>query len=157
MSSKHPSPSKQHNNKSNSPLDPNTIINDPMASYMKSILKINASNNEYKDSIFTKDALECVNSSVHNSNYYILDRYGLPIRKNSQDSKKTAFGWRYDSNNEPLNIHIPEILLQTESPDIQTLTLQQLKQSFPTLFKPPRGIIYKIYATIYPDFKLEDL
>ena len=91
-----------------SPTDPGTVINEPMAAYMTTILKINASNNKYKDSIFTKESLECVNSLVHNSNYYILDRYGLPIRKNCQDSKKTAFGWHYDSNNEPLNIHIPD-------------------------------------------------
>ena len=147
----------KHTNTTQSPKDPQTIINEPMAAYMSSILQINASNNEYKNSLFTKEALECVNSSVHNSNYYILDRYGLPIRKNCQDSKKTAFGWRYDSNNEPLNIHIPDILLQTDSENIQTLTLQQLKQSFPNLFTPPRGIIYKIYSTKYPDFNLANL
>lgn len=137
--------------------DPTTRINTNMLQYMDSILKINKANNEIKDDLFTGKVLKCVNSSIRNGNYYMLDKYGLPIRKNFQDSKKTAFGWKYNSNKEPINIHINDILLQTESQAIQTVTLQQLKTQFPTLFKPPRGIIYKIYAAEYPNISVEDL
>ena len=86
-----------------------------------------------------------------------LDKYNLPIRKNFQDSRKSAFGWKYNSNQEPINIHINDILLQTESQDILKITLQQLKTQFPTLFKPPRGIIYKIYSTEFPDINIDEL
>lgn len=138
-------------------VDPETIINPAMLSYMSSILKINASNNEYKDNLFTGKTLACVNSTIRNNNFYMLDKYNLPIRKNNQDSKKTAFGWRFNESNEPVNIHISDILIQTNSPDIQKITLQQLKQQFPTLFKPPRGIIFKIYNSEFPDMKIDEL
>ena len=137
--------------------DPNTIINQNMLNYMHSILKINNNNNKIKDEIFTNKTLKCVNSSIRNGNFYILDKYGLPIRKNFQDSKKTAFGWKYNNEQEPINIHIDDILLKTESKDIQRLTLQQLKIQFASLFKSPRGIIYKIYSNEFPDIDLENL
>lgn len=137
--------------------DPNTKINNDMLEYMDSILKINKANNEIKDELFTGKVLKYVNSSIRNGNYYMLDKYGLPIRKNFQDSKKSAFGWRYNENQEPINIHINDILLQTDSQDIQKITLQQLKTQFPTLFKPPRGIIYKIYASEFPDISIDEL
>ena len=137
--------------------DPNTIINNSMKKYMSKILKINASNNEYKDSLFTGKTLSYINSSVRNSNFYMLDKYGLPIRKTAQDSKKTAFGWRFNEDNEPINIHISDLLLATNSSDIQMITLQQLKQSFPSLFKKPRGIIAKIYDKEFPKINLDQL
>ena len=145
------------NNNNSSCVDPNTILNEPMIDYMDSILKINKNNNIIKDELFTGETLECVNSSIRNGNFYMLDKYGLPIRKNFQDSRKSAFGWKYNANQEPINIHINDILLQTESDDIQIITLQQLKTQFPTLFKPPRGIIYKIYSTEYPNINIDAL
>jgi len=140
-------------------IDPNTKINSNMLEYMNHILKINKTNNEIKDEIFTGKNLKCVNNGIRNNNYYTLDKYNLPIRKNCQDSKKTAFGWRYNENQEPVNIHIDNILLQTESKDILKITLQQLKQqsSFANLFKPPRGIIYKIYSTEFPEMDIENI
>lgn len=140
-------------------VDKETKINVDMLNYMNHILKINKTNNEIKDEIFTGRNLKCVNGSIRNNNYYTLDKYNLPIRKNCQDSKKTAFGWRYNENQEPINIHIDNILLQTESKDILKITLQQLKQqpSFANLFKPPRGIIYKIYSNEFPDLMIESI
>ena len=137
--------------------DPNTILNESMIEYMDSILKINKTNNIIKDELFTGDVLDCVNSSIRNGNYYMLDKYGLPIRKNFQDSRKSAFGWKYNSEQQPINIHINDILLQTESDDIQIITLQQLKTQFPSLFKAPRGIIYKIYSTEFPEINIDAL
>lgn len=140
------------------PTDPNTVINMNMLRYMESIQQINRKNNDIKDKLFTGKTLKCVNnSSIRNENYYMLDKYNLPIRKANQDSKKTAFGWKYNEKHEPINIHINDILLQTESEDIQRVTLQQLKSQFPTLFKPPRGIIFKIYNSEFPDYDIEDL
>ena len=138
-------------------VDPETKINKNMLDYMNHILRINKTNNEIKDELFTGKTLKCVNSSIRNNNFYTLDKYNLPIRKNCQDSKKTAFGWRYNDQQEPINIHISEILLQTNSPDIQKITLQQLKQQFGSLFKSPRGIIYKIYNSEFPDMDIENI
>ena len=140
-------------------VDPDTKININMLHYMNHILKINKTNNEMKDEIFTGKDLKCVNSSIRNNNFYTFDKYKLPIRKSCQDSKKTAFGWRYNENQEPINIHIDNILLQTESKDIQKITLQQLKQqpAFANLFKPPRGIIYKIYSSEMPELNIENI
>ena len=137
-----------------SPKDSDSIINEQMKTYMKTIIKINDKNNNYKDNLFSGNTLKCVNSTIRNENYYMLDKYGLIIRKNSQDSKKTAFGWKYNEQHEPINIHIPDLLLSTNSPDIQKITLQQLKQQFPNVFKSPRGIAYKIYTNEFPDYDI---
>ena len=137
--------------------DKDSIINEQMKSYMKTIIKINNKNNDYKNNLFSGDTLECVNSTIRNDNFYMLDKYGLVIRKNSQDSKKTAFGWKYNEQHEPIDIHISDLLLQTNSPDIQKITLQQLKQQFPNVFKSPRGIVYKVYINEFPDYNINEM
>ena len=132
-------------------------INQDMLNYMIKISQSKVITDERKNELFDPNKLAFINKSVRNGNYYMVDKYGLPIRKNFQDSKKTAFGWKYNSNNEPINIHIGDILLQTNSDQIQEITLQQLKNQYPNLFKPPRGTIYKIYSTLYPEIDLETL
>ena len=124
------------------------------------MLKISQSKiitDERKNEIFDPAKLEFMNKSVRNCNYYMLDKFGLVIRKNFQDSKKTAFGWRYDTDNQPINIHINDILLQTNSSQIRDITLQQLKNQFPSLFKPPRGTIYRVYSVVFPEIDLDKL
>ena len=133
------------------------IINQDMLNYMIKISQSKVITDERKNELFDPNKLAFINKSVRNDNYYMVDKYGLPIRKNFQDSKKTAFGWKYNSNNEPINIHIGDILLQTNSDQIREITLQQLKNQYPNLFKPPRGTIYKIYSTLYPEIDLETL
>lgn len=140
-----------------SPVDPNTIINPHMLEYMSHLLKINTANNKIKDSLFSGETLKCVNKSIHNSNYYMLDKYGLPMRKNSQDDNKKVFGWRYDEHHDPINIHINNILLQTHSNDIQQITIQQLKTRFPKDFTPKTGIVWRIYKNEFPDFNIETI
>lgn len=133
------------------------IINKDMLHYMQKLSAHKNTSDNYTDDIFKNNVLENINKSVHNGNYYMLDKYGLIIRKNFQNSRKSAFGWKYNKNNEPINIHVSDILLQTSSNKIQEITLQQLKRQFPLLFNPPRGIIYKIYNAIYPDINLDEL
>ena len=133
------------------------IINQDMLEYMLKLSKCKIVTDEHKDELFNPERLEFMNKSVRNGNYYMIDKYGLLIRKNFQDSKKTAFGWKYNDQNEPINIHINDILLQTNSNQIREITLQQLKNQYPNLFKPPRGTIYKVYSVLYPEINLEEL
>ncbi len=132
-------------------------INPDMLNYMNSILAVKVKTDERKDQLFDPSELPVVNSGVRNNNYYMLDKYGLVIRKDFQNNKKSAFGWRYNSDNEPINIHIDNILLQTNSNNIRDITLQQLKHHYPSLFNPPRGVIYKIYSTTFPDINLDNI
>ena len=138
-------------------MQQNLIINKEMLAYMKKISESKIITDKIKNELFDPDELKIVNDSIHNGNFYMLDKYGLVIRKNFQNSKKTAFGWKYNENNEPINIHIGEILLQTNSDQIREITLQQLKHQYPNLFKPPRGMIYKIYSNMFPEINLEKL
>ena len=132
------------------------VINQEMKDYMQKLAENKIKSDQFKDELFNPNELKIVNSSVHNGNHYMLDKYGLVIRKKFQNSKKTAFGWRY-YNDEPINIHISDLLLQTNSSDIQVITLQQIKHQFPNVFNPPRGIIYKIYSNIFPEIDLNSL
>lgn len=133
------------------------VINKEMLVYMKKISESKIITDKIKNELFDPNELKIVNDSIHNGNFYMLDKYGLVIRKNFQNSKKTAFGWKYNENNEPINIHIGEILLQTNSDQIREITLQQLKHQYPNLFKPPRGTIYKIYSNVFPEINLEKI
>lgn len=133
------------------------FINEVMRNYMTNLFESKNKTEKKKDILFNPKRLSMVNSSVRNGNYYMLDRYGLVIRKNQQNSKKTAFGWRYDSNNEPINIHIGDIMLQTNSDQIRKITLQQMKYQWPNLFTPPRGLIYKVYSELFPEINLETI
>lgn len=133
------------------------IINKEMLSYMQKIFKSKVITDKIKNELFDPNELKIVNDSVHNGNFYMLDKYGLVIRKNFQNSKKNAFGWKYNDDNEPVNIHIGELLLQTNSNQIREITLQQLKHQYPNLFKPPRGVIYKIYSKLFPEIDLEKI
>ena len=139
------------------PPTPNLRINQDMLNYMLKISQSKIITDERKNEIFDPAKLEFMNKSVRNCNYYMLDKFGLVIRKNFQDSKKTAFGWRYDTDNQPINIHINDILLQTNSSQIRDITLQQLKNQFPSLFKPPRGTIYRVYSVVFPEIDLDKL
>lgn len=120
----------------------------PMVEYMEDIMLKKKGRTKIVDSIFRADALHCANKSIKSGNFYILDKYNIIIRKAEQNKTKSAYGWVYNENNEPINIHIPKVLLDTNSKDITTVTLQQLKAKFPTLFKPPRGHIYRVYSLL---------
>lgn len=133
------------------------VINKDMLAYMEKISESKKITDDIKNELFDPNELKIVNDSVHNGNFYMLDKYGLVIRKNFQNSKKTAFGWKYNEDNQPINIHIGDLLLRTNSESIREITLQQLKHQYPNLFKPPRGIIYKIYSNIFPEINLENL
>lgn len=132
-------------------------INKAMFEYLNHIRAINTQNHEIKDNIFATSDLDFVNATVRGDNFYMLDKYGLPIRKKEQNNPKPAFGWKYDENHEPINININPNLLKTNSYDIQIITLKQLKEKFPNQFKPPRGMIWKIYSNKFPDIDLNAL
>lgn len=130
------------------------VINKAMEEYMASLMSGKVKSDEKLDNQFNPEPLQFVNKSVKNGNVYVVDKYHLIIRKNEYNNKKSAYGWVYDESNEPINIHIDMILLRTQSPDITSITLQQLKREYPTLFKSPRGMLYRIYSTVDLGVKL---
>lgn len=123
-------------------------INTSMERYMHDLMNKKGKSDKVVDTQFNNERLQFANKSVKNGNFYVIDKYNLIIRKNEFNNKKSAYGWIYDENKEPINIHIDSILLKTQSDDITTITLQQLKREYPTLFKSPRGMLFKIYSTI---------
>jgi hypothetical protein len=110
-------------------------------------------NDEIVDEKFNSKSLSIINETVKDGNFYILDKYNLVIRKNYYNYSRSPYGWKYDEENDPVNIHINPILLKTKSPDITSITLQQLKQSYPIPFKRPRGMLFRIYTILYPNLK----
>ena len=123
-------------------------VNPVMEAYMAEIMSGKAKSDEHIDNQFNSERLQFINKSVKNGNVYIIDKHGLIIRKNEFNNKKSAYGWVYDESGDPINIHIDTILLKTQSPDITALTIQRLQREYPTLFKSPRGILYRIYTTL---------
>lgn len=123
-------------------------INKAMEKYMSDLMSEKDKSDTRVDNRFSSERLAFVNKSVKNGNYYVIDKYNLIIRKNDFNNKKSAYGWVYDENDDPINLHIDSILLKTQSPDIKLITIQQLKRAYPTLFKAPRGVLYKIYSTL---------
>ena len=133
-----------------------TEIDPDMKQYMDMLANNKVRYESVKSNLFDPNKLAMVNKTVRNDNYYMLDKYGLVIRKECQNSKKTAFGWKYYED-EPVNIHIGDLLLKTNSKDIQIITLQQIKEQFPTVFNAPRGVIYKVYSEMFPNIDLNNL
>lgn len=125
------------------------LLHGPMIGYMNDIMTKKQKRSKAVDTIFRPDLLPIANKSIKSGNYYILDKYKLVIRKLDQNKPKSAYGWVYDKDGSPINIHISKILLDTNSDDITIVTLQQLKAKFPTIFKPPRGQLYKIYNSLH--------
>lgn len=130
--------------------DPETgmLLYVPMMKHMEEIMDKKRKRSKQVDDIFKASALPFANKSIKTGNYYILDKYDLLIRKLDQNKPKSAFGWIYDKDGDPINIHINRVLLDTNSEDITVLTLQQLKTKFPNMFKPPRGQIWRVYNNL---------
>lgn len=136
-------------------------INRLMDKYMDSIMNMKYETDNSISQFFDSKRLSIINKNVRNGNYYTIDRFGLVIRKEEFDNVRSPYGWRYYTprnissedydgidNKEPINIHINDILLQTNSPDIQKVTIQYLQREHPALFKGPRGILYKVYTSM---------
>lgn len=124
------------------------LLNGPMINYMDDIMNKKQERTEVVNNLFQPNSLPFANKSIKNGNYYMLDKYNLVIRKAEQNKTKSAYGWVYNDNNEPINIHIKQVLIETNSNDITIVTLQYLKSKFPNIFKSPRGQLYKIYAAL---------
>lgn len=121
-------------------------INPIMLNYMNQLIRKNKKKDMEADILFEDDErLKFINNKIKSNNKCILDKYNLVIKRNEFGKDTTAFGWVYDSTNEPVNIHISKVLLNTNSEDITIITLQQLKNKFPTLFTT-RGLLYKVYT-----------
>ena len=123
-------------------------LNKPMIEYMNDIMNKKKIRVKHVDAFFQPEMLSFANKSIKTGNYYILDKFDLVIRKLDQNKSKSAYGWVYDEQGDPINIHINKMLLSTNSDNITVVTLQKLKAKFPTIFKPPRGQLYKIYSNI---------
>lgn len=130
--------------------DPETglLLYTPMIKHMEDIMAKKKKRSKQVDDIFKASELPFANKSIKSGNYYILDKYDLLIRKLDQNKVKSAYGWIYDKDGDPINIHINKVLLDTNSQDITVVTLQQLKIKFPNLFKPPRGQIWRVYNNL---------
>lgn len=139
------------NERSSKPLK----INQAMLAYMKRLESTEDTNNNETALLFAKDQLEVINNTIHNENYYKLDRFGLLIRKNFQNDKRSPFGWVF-YDGVPINIHINDILIKTNDPNIRSITIQTIKKMFPKLISA-RGTITRLYTMVYPDTPLDEL
>ncbi len=127
------------------PICPGVHVNPIMEIYMRQMISEHKDANNLANEKFQDNRLAFVNSNIKSNNKYILDKYNLVIKRNEFNKTKTAFGWVYDAEGDPINIHINPNLLETKSSDITFVTLQQLKQKYPTLFQV-RGVMYKVYT-----------
>lgn len=122
------------------------LLNVNMMNYIEDIMKHKQYRSNIVDTIFDPEIISFANKSIKSGNFYIFDKYNLVIRKNDQNKPKSAFGWVYDEEGDPINIHIPKMLLDTNSDNITAVTLQTIKSKYPNIFKEPRGQLYRIYA-----------
>lgn len=129
-------------------------INTKMERYMDCIMSLKNVNDTSITSFFSNNRLNFINKNIRNDNYYTLDKYNLVIRKNEYNDTKSATGWIYlndvisYADKEPINIHIDPILLQVNSSDLVNITIQTLQREYPSLFKSPRGLLYRIYSNL---------
>lgn len=121
-------------------------INYTMKNYLENMYDNIDESNESITNCFDKYSKLSFNRRLKNKNFYMLDRYNLIIRKEDQNKIKSPYGWIYH-NNEPICMHIDDILLRTSDDkyNIQHLTIQKLKNKFPKFFAPSNPSIIKLY------------
>lgn len=83
-----------------------------------------------------------------NPNRYLLDKFGLVIRKNDYN-KQLPTGYTKNDNEEYININVDKTLLQFEPKKVLYDTLDRLYKS-PKL--PKNGVVSKIYKELYSDY-----
>lgn len=132
-------------------------INVDVLKYLNDRLHNSTPESSLQSSIFTKDALPMANRTVKHGNYYAIDKYGLVIRKSFRGSQRSEYGWEFNDNDEPVNVHVSSILIRTRSrEDIQLTTLKLLKDRFPAAFRP-NGLIRRVYSILYPHIDIDKL
>lgn len=83
-----------------------------------------------------------------NPNRYMLDKFGLVIRKNDIN-KQLPTGYIKNESDEYININVDKTLLQFEPKKVLYDTLDRLYQN--TKF-PKNGVVSKIYKELYPEY-----
>lgn len=83
-----------------------------------------------------------------NSNIYLLDKFGLVIRKNDMN-KQTITGYFKNDEGEFVNINVDKTLLQFNPEKVlyETIDLIYRNPKF-----PKNGIVSKIYRELYPEY-----
>ena len=110
---------------------------------MKQMLNYTHNEDEDLNEYFTRDRLLCVNKQLKAGNYYAFDKYQLIIRRKEYNNLKSPYGWVYNELKEPICIHIDKTLIQTNADNIARLTLQRIRNMFPSEFKHAGKSIYE--------------
>jgi hypothetical protein len=125
----------------------NIIINTKFKQLFNKIFNLKPTDHKIETD---NEYLTKINSKIKNNNYYKLDKYGLVIRTNEVNKKKTIFGYIMNEDNEYINIHINNLLISFNSKELILHTLQLFKNNHKKEFKQ-NSIIYKLYNNLYPD------
>jgi hypothetical protein len=125
------------------------MVVDDSVRLFESIIKEELISNSVLDDFFRNQKCVIVNSCIKDkTNLYGLDKYGLVIRRKSYMKKNNIYGWKYDSNMEPVHI-LTKPELCNESENIKNVINAQFMMD-DKLFKQ-NGVIYKIYSRYYPE------
>jgi len=124
------------------------MINPRMKAFMEYII---TSHIDTTDILFSNTNLDFVNTLGKNvNNKFGMDKYGLIIRKNDFGKKNSASGWKYDTDNNVVNIHVCNVISRTDT-EIFEDTIDIIYKMFSMTFKSNRTTLSKIYNTIYPE------
>ena len=97
---------------------------------------------------FADDRCKLINKNIKNkSNCYKLDRIGLLIRQQAYCKMNDPFGWKYDSNKQPIHVLYSTDLTDEENVNSILNTIHLAK---PELFSS-KGTIRKIYNIHFPE------
>lgn len=124
------------------------IKNPEMVELLKQIIKEEKLATKQLTSTFSDERCKVINKNVKNkNNCYKMDRLGFIIRQQAYNKQNDPFGWKYDSNNEPIHILVSSDL--TDEENVNTV-LNALYMAKPELFKN-KGNIKKVYEIHYPE------
>lgn len=130
------------------PRDPNTIILKDMLDYMLGVHKKSTKINEINEDDFTtadNEILKEFNNRVRDGNLYILDAYGIVVRKNDYGTTKSPFAWSRDANNNIVNMFVPP---ECPDPDKHSEAIIRISSKFTSRWNDPKNVLHKVYLKL---------
>lgn len=95
---------------------------------------------------FIQSACAC-NDTVKNGKFYAYDKYGCIIRADCYNKNTNPYCWRFNENNEPVNIFASENCTTRDS------CIQAMKSKYGTAFGT-KGMAYRLYKKCYSDINI---
>jgi cytidylate kinase len=113
---------------------------------MEKLMKMVIEKNNDRQRFFTDEVLGRLNKKLKKNNIYMYDRYGLIIRGQERNNKRSLTGYKVNPNDGSYEHILINQLDVDFNKDILGKVLKEIKRKL-----NKRQILWKVYAELYPE------